>query len=106
MRKRFTAFIILLLTISAICTISSCHNNNAAKAPNASLVFKDEQSMRETLKGIWILKEYEDSIDAGLTPKLLEYMLRTRSCINYDLKQLTTSGFQTTTHNKYLYYDN
>ena len=32
--------------------------------------------MQEALKGAWILKEYEDSIDAGLTPKLLEYMLK------------------------------
>ena len=60
--------------------------------------------MREALKGTWILKEYEDSVDAGLTPKLLEYMLGSRSCYNYDLRQLTTSGFQTTL-NKDLYFD-
>jgi hypothetical protein len=61
--------------------------------------------MREALKGTWILQEYMDSVDAGLTPKLLEYMLGARSCLNYDLKQLTTSGFQTTL-NKNLYFDN
>ena len=84
--------------------MSACHSN-APKAPVAQFGFKDEQAMREALKGTWILKEYEDSVDAGLTPKLLEYMLGSRSCMNYDLKQLTTSGFQTSL-NKDLYFDN
>ena len=103
MAKRITSFIILVLTISGIYLISACHRN-APKAPPAEFGFKDEQSMREALKGTWILKEYEDSVDAGLTPKLLEYMLGSRSCYNYDLRQLTTSGFQTTL-NKDLYFD-
>jgi hypothetical protein len=104
MAKRITAFIILLLTISGICFMSACHSN-AAKAPATRFGFKDEQSMRQALQGTWILQEYMDSVDAGLTPKLLEYLLGSRSCINYDLKQFTTSGFQTSL-NKNLNYDN
>ena len=48
--------------------------------------------MREALRGTWILQEYEDSIDAGLTPKLLEYMLDHRHSIGYypDIKNGNT----------------
>lgn len=41
--------------------------------------------MREAMAGNWILQEYEDSIDAGLTPKLLEYMLDKPNSIAYGI---------------------
>lgn len=61
--------------------LPGCHNNTAA--PSGNLSFKDEKSMRDALKGTWILEEYVDSIDAGLTPKLLEYMLEKMNQISY-----------------------
>jgi hypothetical protein len=50
--------------------------------------------MHEALKGTWILKEYEDSTDAGLTPKLLAYLLGTKSQISYDMDHMIISGFE------------
>ena len=47
--------------------------------------------MRDALKGSWILQEYEDSIDAGLTPKLLEYMLDKPNGIFYSVDPWTDS---------------
>jgi hypothetical protein len=41
--------------------------------------------MRDELGGTWILQEYEDSTDAGLTPKLLEYMFNKWNQISYDV---------------------
>jgi hypothetical protein len=73
MAKLSSAFIVFVSSISCIYFLSGCNNNTVA--PSAKLSFKDEKSMREALKGTWILKAYMDSIDAGLTPKLLEYML-------------------------------
>lgn len=48
--------------------------------------------MREALKGSWILQEYADSIDAGLTPKLLEYMLDRQSLIVYAVDPWDTTN--------------
>ena len=81
MSKWPTAFIVFLLSISSVFCLSGCLNSTAQKSDKVS--FKDEKSMREALKGTWILKEYEDSIDAGLTPKLLEYMLEGLYSIKY-----------------------
>lgn len=70
----------LVLTLSSGIYLSGCHNT---PAPD-KFSFKDETSMRKTLEGTWILEEYMDSTDAGLTPKLLEYMLGKWNQICYE----------------------
>jgi hypothetical protein len=72
MAKQSIALIVFVFSLLCIYFLQGCHNT---AAPSVKLSFKDEKSMRMALEGTWILKEYEDSIDAGLTPKLLEYML-------------------------------
>ena len=81
MSKWPNAFIGFLLSISSVFCLSGCLNSTAQKSDK--FIFKDEKSMRDALRGRWILKEYEDSIDAGLTPKLLEYMLEKMNYISY-----------------------
>jgi len=63
--------------------MSACQNNTTPPPPD-KLTFKDAKSMQDALRGTWILKEYEDSIDGGLTPKLLEYMLEDVYSIKYN----------------------
>jgi hypothetical protein len=72
MAKSFTHFF-LLAVIPIICGLSACHSHTGI--PASQLAFKDRHAMREALKGTWILQQYTDSIDAGLTPKLLEYII-------------------------------
>lgn len=83
MTQRF--IVLLFFSIEALCGLSGCRERPASVAPDVS-VFKDEQSMRAALTGTWILQEYIDSTDAGLTPKLLEYMFSRWNQINYDIK--------------------
>ncbi len=89
MPKKSIVFILLWLS-AAVFYLSGCQNSNTAPA---KFGFKDERSMREALRGTWILKEYEDSIDAGLTPKLLSYMMTKLTQIDYDSNRLSVSGF-------------
>ena len=84
------AFLVFLSSISCVFFLPGCCNSDTQKSGKVS--FKDEKSMQETLKGSWILKEYQDSIDAGLTPKLLEHMLEGENSINYfDLVEGTSN---------------
>lgn len=50
--------------------------------------------MQNALRGTWILKEYEDSIDAGLTPRLLELNLIKRSVLTYINGKMISNGFE------------
>ena len=79
MPKKSIVFILLWLS-AAVFYLSGCQNSNTAPA---KFGFKDERSMSEALRGTWILQEYMDSIDAGLTPKLLEFMLENIYSIKY-----------------------
>ena len=67
--------------------------------------------MRQAVNGTWILKAYEDSIDAGLTPKLLEYMLvhtnsitidKNKLYFDNDTSELYTTQFDRLNNNIYL----
>jgi hypothetical protein len=78
---RHCYFILQLILIAALLTsLAACRNTSKEEQP---FRFKDEKSMREALKGSWILKEYADSVDAGLTPKLLAYMFASENTIDY-----------------------
>ena len=83
MANRTTALIFLLLSIAVLCLMSACQSNTNPPPPY-KLTFKDTKSMQDALRGTWILKKYEDSIDGGLTPKLLEYMLDDVYSIKYN----------------------
>ena len=75
----------LLYVVALICLfLSGCHNSGNTDATSGKTTFKDERSMRAAMMGSWILQEYTDSIDAGLTPKLLEFMLEKQRLIEYD----------------------
>lgn len=73
-RLHFHAFALIYLSLAG------CHTNNTTTSTS---LFKDERSMQDALKGSWILQEYADSIDSGLTPKLLEYMLDKKHSLAY-----------------------
>ena len=92
MSKWPLAFLVFLSSTSCVFFLPGCRNSDTQKSDKVS--FKDAKSMQGALKGSWILKEYEDSIDAGLTPKLLEYMLK-------DLRLLEFSDTSFTSFSSY-----
>jgi hypothetical protein len=73
------SYIIVFLCIVGFMP-SGCHYSEKNSPPP---IFKNEKAMQLFLKGRWILKGYEDSTDAGLSPKLLEYMLGQKISIQY-----------------------
>jgi len=70
MAKSFICVGFLFSCVVMLAVLDGCHSPNAPRKSEPA----DQASMQQMLKGTWILQEYEDSIDAGLTPKLLEYM--------------------------------
>ena len=89
MPVRYLTHIIVCLFMASVWMMQGCHSNNS---PTTTSGFKDERAIRATLSGTWILREYEDSIDAGLTPKLLELMLGPKSIISYEQGHLSMWG--------------
>lgn len=80
MHLRLIYHLLILNMIAGLFILSGCHNDARS---SEKLGFKDERSMREAMKGNWILQEYSDSIDAGLTPKVLGYMFQDLYGIEY-----------------------
>jgi hypothetical protein len=80
MPSRYFVSIFFVMCITCLTLLSGCHNDNA---PPPKFAFGDERYMQDALQGDWILQEYMDSIDAGLTPKLLEYMFDKVNLLQY-----------------------
>ena len=86
--SHFFKFFFLISILLSI--LAGCRDNGSHLPESFSL--KDKPAMQQTLRGTWILREYEDSIDAGLTPKLLELMLGPKSIISYEQGHLSMWG--------------
>ena len=80
MAKGCTVFKALIFIAVISMTTSACLHRSPKEEGSG---FKDDAAMRTALRGSWILQEYADSIDAGLTPKLLEYILEREHSIEY-----------------------
>lgn len=80
MAKSSSNIIAVVLAVVTFMLIGGCHT--PVKPPEA-FAFKSEQAMQNALRGSWILQEYADSIDAGMTPKLLEFMVTKSHAITY-----------------------
>jgi hypothetical protein len=82
MLKRTLAYTFIFGLLIPLALATGCGMNSGKKS--TAVPPMNGSSMQQALKGHWISEEYADSIDAGLTPKLLEYMIDRAGSIDFD----------------------